>query len=140
MEKDADPLLSVVTVNFNGKDFLSSLFDSISNLNYPRDKLQVIMVDNASTDGSVDLVKHKYPWVQIAALDKNTGYAGGNNEGFRLARGKYIALINNDCVVDGDWAREMLAIFKESGDDSKIGAVGSKVVFYFPYLPLGADF
>ncbi|MCG9478766.1 MAG: glycosyltransferase family 2 protein [Actinomycetia bacterium] len=136
MEKDADPLLSIVTVNFNGKDFLSSLFDSISNLNYSRDKLQVIMVDNASTDGSVDLVKEKYPWVQIAALKKNTGYAGGNNEGFRLARGKYIALINNDCVVDPDWAREMLAIFRESGDDSKIGAVGSKVVFYFPYLPL----
>lgn len=136
MEKDADPLLSIITVNYNGKDFLPGLFQSLAHLDYPQSKLQIIMVDNASTDGSVDFVQQNYPWVQIVALDKNTGYAGGNNEGFKHARGSYIALINNDCVVDADWARQMLAIFEESSPDAKIGAVGSKVLFYYPYLPL----
>ena len=72
MEKDADPLLSIITVNYNGKDFLPGLFQSLAHLDYPQSKLQIIMVDNASTDGSVDFVQQDYPWVQIVALDKNT--------------------------------------------------------------------
>ncbi len=95
----------------------------------------MIMVDNNSTDGSVKFVKKEFPWVEVIALKKNRGYAGGNNEGFKQARGRYIALMNNDCVVEKDWLSEMLAIFKQSTDNSKIGAVGPKVVFYYTYLP-----
>ena len=136
MVQDDDPLISILTVNWNGKRFLNGLFDSIFSLNYPIDRLQVIMVDNNSTDGSVKYVKKNFPGVEIAELDENRGYAGGNNEGFRRAKGKYIALVNNDCLVDPNWLKEMLAIFDKSTDDAKIGAVGPKVVFYWPYLPL----
>ncbi len=136
MSQDDDPLISIVTVNWNGKKYLDELFSSLAGLNYPAEKLQIIMVDNNSTDGSTAFVEKKFPNVEIIPLEENLGYAGGNNEGLRRARGKYIALINNDCIADPDWLCEMLSIFKNSSDDAKIGAVGSKVVFYWSYIPV----
>jgi len=136
LAQDDDPLISIITVNFNGKIYLKNLFDSILRIDYPSEKIQIIMVDNDSTDGSVEFVREKFPQVEIIALDKNKGYSGGNNEGFKHSKGKYIVLVNNDCVVEKDWLREMLSIFRQSTDNSGIGAVGSKVVFYYPYLPL----
>ena len=136
MAQDDDPLISILTVNWNGKRYLGDLFNSIFSLNYPMEKLQVLMVDNNSSDDSVKYVKKKFPAVEIVELDENRGYAGGNNEGFKRAKGKYIALINNDCIADPGWLGEMLTIFDKSTDDARIGAVGPKVVFYWQYLPL----
>ncbi len=136
MAQDDDPLISIITVNFNGRIFLKNLFDSILRVDYPSGKIQLIMVDNASTDGSIEFVRKEFPQVKIIALDENKGYSGGNNEGFKYSKGKYVVLINNDCVVEKDWLCEMLSIFRQSSGDSVIGAVGSKVVFYYPYLPL----
>jgi GT2 family glycosyltransferase len=136
LSQEDDPLISIITVNWNGKRYLDELFSSLSGLNYPEEKLQIIMVDNNSSDGSSRFVEKKFPNVEIIPLEKNLGYAGGNNEGLQRARGKYIALINNDCIADPEWLCEMLSIFKNSSDDAKIGAVGSKVVFYWPYIPV----
>jgi GT2 family glycosyltransferase len=136
LAQDDDPLISILTVNWNGKRYLDDLFNSIFSLNYPMEKLQVLMVDNNSSDDSVKYVKENFPAVEILELDENRGYAGGNNEGFKKAKGKYIALINNDCVADPNWLGEMLSIFNRSKDEAKIGAVGPKVVFYWYYLPL----
>ncbi len=136
MPREDDPLISIITVNWNGKKYLDDLFYSIEKLDYPQDRLQVIMVDNCSDDGSVSFVEKKFPGVEVVKLGQNRGYAGGNNEGLKRAGGDYIALINNDCIVDPGWLREMLSIYKMSSEDSKIGAVGPKVVFYWPYLPL----
>ena len=136
MAQDDDPLISIITVNYNGRQFLSNLFNSLLNLNYPKEKIQIIMVDNGSTDDSIDFVGKNFPQVEIISLPENLGYAGGNNEGFKKAEGRYIALVNNDCVVERDWLREMVNIFKQSSQGSCIGAVSSKVVFLYPYLPL----
>lgn len=136
MSQEDDPLISVITVNWNGRKYLDELFNSLSRLNYPEEKLQIIMVDNNSTDDSIAFVEKKFPSVEIIPLEENRGYAGGNNEGLCRARGRYIALINNDCIADPDWLCEMLSIFKNSSDDAKIGAVGPKVVFYWPYVPV----
>ena len=136
MSQEDDPLISIITVNWNGKKYLAQLFSSLEKLNYPHNRLQVIMIDNASTDGSVAYVKKKFPYVEIGVLKENRGYAEGNNEGFRRARGNYIALINNDCIADPDWLIEMLSIFRKSSVDARIGAVGPKVVFYWPYIPV----
>ncbi len=135
MAQDDDPLISVITVNFNGKSFLKDLFDSILNLDYPQEKLQIIMVDNNSTDGSAKFVRDSFPQVEIIKSKENKGYAGGNNIGLQASRGRFIALINNDAVVDKNWLSEMLLIFRQT-DNTKIGAVGPKVLFYHPYIPL----
>ncbi len=130
-----DPLLSIVTVNFNGRPYLKDLLDSVKKLDYPSSKVQMIMVDNGSSDGSAEYVREGYPWVEVVKLTRNLGYAGGNNEGFKRARGAYIALINNDCILDRGWARGMLDVF-DPAQGQKIGAVGPKVLFYYPYLLL----
>ena len=136
MVQDDDPLISIVTVNYNGIKFLSGLFNSILNLSYPSEKIQIIMVDNGSSDGSVDFVKNEFPMVEIVPLSNNCGYAGGNNEGIRKAKGSYIALVNNDCIVGEDWLSEMLSVFRQYPKSLHIGAVGSKVVLSYPYLPV----
>jgi len=130
------PCISIITVNYNGLRFLKNLFNSILNLNYPEDKIQVIMVDNGSTDGSVEFVRSNFAEVEVLVLNKNSGYAGGNNEGFKHARGQYVALINNDCSVDANWLTAMLNTMNSTYSESKVGAVSSKVVFFYKYLVL----
>jgi len=130
------PSISIITVNYNGLRFLKNLFNSILNLNYPEDKIQVIMVDNGSTDGSVEFVRSNFPEVEVLVLNKNSGYAGGNNEGFKHARGQYVALINNDCIVDANWLTAMLNTVNSTSGEDKVGAVSSKVVFFYKYLVL----
>ena len=130
------PSISIITVNYNGLRFLKNLFNSILNLNYPEDKIQAIMVDNGSTDGSVEFVRSNFPEVEVLVLNKNSGYAGGNNEGFKHTRGQYVALINNDCTVDQNWLTAMVNTMNSSYSESKVAAVGSKVVFFYKYLVL----
>jgi len=130
------PFISIITVNYNGLRFLRNLFNSISNLNYPEDKIQAIMVDNGSTDGSVEFARSNFPEVEVLVLNKNSGYAGGNNDGFKHARGRYVALINNDCTVGRNWLTAMLNIMNSSSGENKVGAVSSKVVFFYEYLVL----
>ena len=141
MKDSLPPFVSIITVNFNGIFFLKTLFDSIAGLNYPKEKLQVIMVDNGSTDGSVSYVESSYPFVEILKINKNLGFAGGNNEGAKAARGDYIAFINNDCVVEKEWLSSLVRTMKEKeAQNVKIGGAGSKVLFYFKYLSLKISF
>jgi GT2 family glycosyltransferase len=137
MEDTSLPFVSIITVNFNGAFFLKTLFDSIAGLNYPQERLQVILVDNGSTDESVYYVKNNFPLVEILEINKNLGFAGGNNAGAKAAKGDYIAFINNDCVVEKDWLLNLINTLKEKEEENiKIGGAGSKVLFYFKYLPL----
>ncbi|MCL5072469.1 MAG: glycosyltransferase [Actinobacteria bacterium] len=116
---------------------MKKLFDSLISLNYPRDKFQVIMVDNASEDNSVEFTRINYPFVEILSLEKNLGFAGGNNAGVKIARGDYVAFINNDCEVEREWLTSMVTFLIEKEKEGiKAGGVGSKVYFYFKYLPL----
>jgi GT2 family glycosyltransferase len=127
------PFVSIITVNYNGKSFLDELFSSIFSIDYPKDKYEVIMVDNASTDGSVDFVGENYPKVKIINSSKNLGFAGGNNLGIRRSNGDYIALINNDTQVDHNWLKELVLSAKKF---PKMGAITSKVYFRYLYLPI----
>ena len=134
------PLVSIVTVNYNGKRFLTSLFNSIKDLDYPPDRIQTILVDNSSTDGSIELVSRMFPWVEILRLEKNYGYAGGNNAGLQRMDGDYAALINNDCMVDRSWLKKLVETALEKNTYGKTGAVCSKVLFYYDYIPVRFEF
>ncbi len=119
------PLVSIVTVNYNGKKYLKNCFNSLDKLNYPKPKLEFIMVDNGSSDDSVEFVKRNYPEVKIILNDVNN-YCRANNLGIKNAKGKFIALLNNDMVVSKDWLEELLEVLKS---DKSIGVVGSKILF-----------
>ncbi len=89
--------LSILIVNFNGKDFLGPCFDSIrKHVTVP---YEIIVVDNASHDGSVGFIKKNYPTVQGVASLVNTGFTEGNNLATKQAKGRYLLLLNNDTVI-----------------------------------------
>jgi len=100
------PLFSVILLNWNGRHLLEECLSSIRSQTF-RD-FETIVVDNGSTDGSVDWVKERWAEsVSTFALPSNLGFAGGNNAGIRLARGRYVILLNNDTAVDPGWLAAM---------------------------------
>lgn len=119
--------ISIIVVNYNGKDYLEECFNSVNDLDYPMDRLEVILVDNASTDGSVEYVKENFPNVRILQLDKNYGFCKPNNEGVTIARGEYVVLLNNDTVVDKKWLSELV---KGVVNDKDVVSCASKMFLY----------
>jgi len=107
---DSFPTVSIIVLNYNGKKYLDGCFTSIARISYPKDKYEVIMVDNGSLDGSIEYVRKKYSWVKVIALNKNYGFAGGNNIGVKFADGDYVVFLNNDVVVDENWLTELVKV------------------------------
>lgn len=119
---DAPPQISVIIVNWNGCHHLPACLDSLAAQSF-RD-FEVILVDNGSTDGSVELVRERYPWVRLVELPVNSGFATGNNRGLEHARGDYLVTLNNDTMVAADWL-EMLA--GAAAAYPRAGMVGSRI-------------
>lgn len=128
---EAESLVSIVIVNFNGLHFLKTLLPGLLRQTYR--PFEVIVVDNASSDGSGPFLKAHYPGIRLIESDKNLGFAGGNNLGIRAAQGSVLALLNNDTVVEPDW---LFHLVDEMRFDSRIAAVGSKITFFKPYITL----
>ncbi|MGQ0679150.1 MAG: glycosyltransferase [Actinomycetota bacterium] len=116
--------VSIVVLNFNGKHFLDSCLESLFSQNYP-ESMEVVVVDNGSSDGSVDHIRTQWPNARLLELETNLGFAGGINAGVGHARGEFVALINNDAVAHKDWLRHGLAGFKKGSD---VAVVGSKIL------------
>jgi hypothetical protein len=96
--------LSVVIVNWNGRalleDCLASLEREVRGRPAPeRLETETLVVDQASSDGSADAVRARFPWAELIELPRNVGFAAGNNAGLRRAKGRHCALLNNDTVV-----------------------------------------
>lgn len=120
------PFVSVVVVNFNGRRFLGSCLESLRRQSYPVDRREVWLIDNASTDNSVNYVKTSFPEVAVHSAGCNLGFAAGNNLGFRLARGEYVALLNTDAEAEPNWLADSVAAAKR---DDRIAGVAPRVVF-----------
>jgi GT2 family glycosyltransferase len=119
------PFCSVIILNYNGKKYLESCFNSLKEVNYPKNKFEIIMVDNGSIDGSTNYVKQNFPWVKTLQLDKNYGFSEGNNRGLELAKGEYIVFLNNDTEVEKNWLMELV---KVANSDKSIAICGSKII------------
>ena len=118
------PLVSVVILNFNGEKFLRKFFSSIYNQTYPH--IEWILVDNASTDGSVEFIQENFPRVRIVRNRKNLGVPGGNNQGIKVARGRYILLLPNDVKVDKHCVEELVDFMEKN---PRAGMATCKVVY-----------
>jgi len=130
------PTVSIVSVNYNGLKYLRPFLESLRALDYPSKCYHVVLVDNASADGSPDIVRAEFPEVSIVSAPGNLGFAGGCNLGIRISKSDYVALVNNDTVVDRMWLRPLVEVAES---DRRIGLVGSKMLFLTPFLDLGLE-
>lgn len=119
---DKQARVAILIVNWNGKALLTECLDSVFSQTY--DNFHVVLVDNGSVDGSVDLVSRNYPQVKIIALTENHGFAGGNNQGLPYCTGEFLALVNNDVVLAPDWLDKMIL---PMGADPAVGLCSSKI-------------
>jgi GT2 family glycosyltransferase len=117
--------VSVIVVNMSASHLLDKCLGSLSAQSQPPD--EVIVVDNGSSDGSVDLVQARFPHVHLLALSYNAGFSRANNLGIRHARGEYVALLNNDAEPAPGWLGELVAALEANPD---IGSCASKIVLH----------
>lgn len=119
------PGVSVIIVNYNGISYLKTCLGSVLAQNLPY--FEVIMVDNKSTDNSIDYVKQQFPNVIIVANEKNLGYSGGINSGITHAKGEYLAPLNVDTEVKQGWLDAMIDFMDKNRE---VGAVTPKSILY----------
>lgn len=117
--------VSVVILNWNGKEFLRECLESLKKQNVSDN--EIIVVDNGSTDGSVSWLKECCPEVIIIENRENLGFAKGNNSGFKVAKGKFILVLNNDTVLEVKFIEELL---KVAESEERIGMVAPKILNY----------
>jgi GT2 family glycosyltransferase len=115
-------LVSIIIVNYNGKAYLDRCLDSIKRTT-PYSNFEILVVDNNSVDGSVDLVKEKYPEVKIIELNENVGFAKANNLASKQAKGDLYVFLNNDTIVTEMWLHELVKSVTEN--DEKVAIAQS---------------
>ena len=116
--------ISVVIVNYNVRDYLHQSLVSIQKA-LKGIRSEIIVVDNASDDGSVEMLRRQFPDIHLYINNTNYGFAKANNLALKSTRGKYILLINPDTVVQEDTIRVMLEFFKNHPD---AGLAGCKIL------------
>ena len=121
------PKVSISIINLDGKDYLNDCLGSIKELNYPQDKIEIIIVDNGSKDDSIKFIEENYPEIKLIKNNSNFGFAKANNQAASIASGSYIAFLNNDTKVDKDWLIELLKPIYESNE---VICSGSKVLSF----------
>lgn len=114
--------VSIIIVSWNALHHLRTFLPSV--VASATREVEIVLADNASTDGSADWVRATFPEVKIATFDRNYGYCGGNNRGADAATGDILIFLNNDVRVDPGWIAPILARFRS---DAGIGVVQPKL-------------
>ena len=115
--------VTIIIPNYNGKHFLGPCLESLSKQSC-RD-FEILVVDNHSTDGSIEFLNEHYPEVRTILLDKNRGFSAAVNAGIRKARTPYVILLNNDTAADPHFVEELLGAVRRS---PRIFSVSSKMI------------
>ncbi len=114
MNPNYEPLISVVIPNYNGAAYLRACLSSLVRQTYPG--FELLVVDNASNDSSVETARQAAPSALILRQDANLGFAGGANTGIRAASGEWVAILNNDTEVAEHWLEESVAAIRRHPD------------------------
>jgi GT2 family glycosyltransferase len=111
-QSQAYPTVDVIVPHFNGTEILLGCLSTLTKTTYPN--FLITIVDNGSTDNSLDLAKAQYPMIQILHTGKNLGYAGGCNFGFERTQGKYVVFLNNDTEQEPNWLSELVTLAEQN--------------------------
>lgn len=114
--REKRPFISIIVVNYNGRFYLPACLDSI--LSTMGSEAELLVIDNQSTDDSVDIVESYFPRVQLIHNPENSGYAGGNNLGAAYAQGEFLVILNPDTVVKDGW---LMPLIRPLQNDLTIG-------------------
>ena len=114
MSSYKESLVSIVVLNYNAGKLLLNCIESIKKSSYQN--IEILVVDNISSDNSQIECKKKFPDIKLIQNDENLGYCGGNNEGIKKAEGEFIIILNPDTIVETNWIDELLNAQKEFGD------------------------
>ena len=117
--------LTVVIVNLNTRDLLRACLSSIFKSWTGGSGIEVIVVDNGSSDGSVEMIRSEFPQVRLNALDENAGFSRANNIGLRQSSGGYQLILNSDTEIVGNALEEMCRFMD---GDPKVGALGVQLL------------
>lgn len=128
MEKklNTNPLVSIITVNYNQCKVTEELLQSLQDINYPN--IEIIVVDNASPSCNPDILLKKHPNIKLIKNKVNLGFAGGNNVGIRASKGEYLLFINNDTEVPPNFIEPLVKLLCQN---KTIGMVSPKIKFYW---------
>jgi GT2 family glycosyltransferase len=118
---------SVIVPNYNGRRFLDTCLGALFRQTYPPELLEVVLVDDASTDDSVAWVREHYEGVKIVALASNSGLAAGCNAGARAATGDLLVMLNNDTEAEPGW---LAALVEAASAHPEAGAIASKMLLF----------
>jgi GT2 family glycosyltransferase len=140
---DADlPRCAIVILNLDGRHHLAPCFETLRALDYPADRHEVILVDNASKDGSVEEMRSRHAWVRLIENRANVGFSAGCNQGARAAEdAEVLVFLNNDMRVEPSWLRELVSPIARgecaattarmhSWDGKKINSAGGGMNFH----------
>ena len=124
-----NPTAAIVIVNWDGKHFLAECLPSvIEAVQYAGGNHEILVVDNGSTDGSVEFIRTNFPHVRVLSLDRNYGFGPGNNRGVQAVQTDIVVFLNNDMVVERAFLRALLGGFT----DASVFAVTSQIFFADP--------
>ncbi len=121
---ETHPLVSIVICHWNGGQDIIDCLDSIQKQSYKN--IETILSDNASSDGSPEIIEKNYPRVKVIRNEKNLGFAEGNNVGIRAARGEYVVTINQDLTLDERFIEKIIKRFQAC--DETTGIIGGKIL------------
>jgi len=135
--------LSIIIPNYNTKDFLGKCLNSIKK-NAPSCSYEVIVVDDASTDNSIEMIKKKFPEVKLIKNKKNLGFSKSLNAGIRNSKGNFVLLLNSDTIILPNAFDEMLSALKGNKEAGIAGCrllnKDNSVQFTFGYFPFFSTF
>lgn len=117
------PRLTVIIPNWNGHRFLQTCFTSLREQDF--EDFETVLVDNGSTDGSVNFVRENFPEVRIISLNENRGFSAAANEGIKMSDSEYVALLNNDTETGSGW---LASLVSAAESHPEAGFVASKLI------------
>jgi GT2 family glycosyltransferase len=119
------PLVSIISINYKQANVTCEMLASLRHVTYPN--FEVIIVDNASPQEEILPIETQFPEVHLIRSSENLGFAGGNNLGIAIAKGKYVLFLNNDTEVAPDFLEPLVALFESN---PQAGIASPKIIFY----------